>query len=262
MHVCMYTYEYILHNGTIYMYTNFHLKHILILSSHTHISLPSGLFPSGFPTVTLQLRIYLPRSCYMPRPSHSPLFCHPSNTWWRAQSMKLFITKSISLCYFLLLRIKYPSQHLFLRRIQKDTKFRKIMSQSTTVEWRKTYSVTRVTPVKNFMGYLQQWHYTKRLKSILNSTEQSPYWEANSHSASQETARLLYNPNVHYRVHKSPPLVVTLIQMHPVHNVLSYSFQIHFSIILPSKSHRVIPVELPHSYFEIPPPVAAASQNR
>jgi hypothetical protein len=36
--------------------------------------------------------------------------------------------------------------------------------------------------------------------------EQSPSWEANSHSANQETPRPLLNLEVHYRVHKGPPV--------------------------------------------------------
>jgi hypothetical protein len=36
--------------------------------------------------------------------------------------------------------------------------------------------------------------------------EESPSWEANSQSASQEIPRLLRNPIVHYNVHRDPPL--------------------------------------------------------
>jgi hypothetical protein len=58
------------------------------------------------------------------------------------------------------------------------------------------------------------------------------HWEADSHSATEDIPRLLWNPNNHYRVHKSPPLDPVLSQINPVH-VLTI-FKIHSNIILPS----------------------------
>jgi len=49
--------------------------------------------------------------------------------------------------------------------------------------------------------------------------EQSPFWEADSHSASQEFPNLLRNPKVRHRVHNSPPLVSILSQINSIHNL-------------------------------------------
>jgi len=66
------------------------------------------------------------------------------------------------------------------------------------------------------------------------STEQSR-WEANRFSASQEIPHLLWNPKVHYRIHKCPPNVPILSQPDTVHNPAFNFLKIQFNIF-PSMS--------------------------
>jgi len=60
--------------------------------------------------------------------------------------------------------------------------------------------------------------------------EHSPSSEAESHSASQEILRLLWNPKFHSRVHKILPLDPILSQIHQVHTFPPYFLKTHSSI--------------------------------
>jgi hypothetical protein len=51
--------------------------------------------------------------------------------------------------------------------------------------------------------------------------ELSPSWEDANCAVAQELPSTLKNPKVHHRVHKSPPLVPTLIQIDPVYTIPS-----------------------------------------
>ena len=101
--------------------------------------------------------------------------------------------------------------------------------------WCALFRIILVSNVRtNKLLFLEMCVCLCGLSVLTYSMKQSPSWEANRFSASQEFTRIFWKPNVHYRIHNCPPPVPILSQLDPVHTPTSHFLKIHLNIILPS----------------------------
>jgi hypothetical protein len=75
------------------------LRPTLILSYHDRLYLPSGLFPSAFPTQILNTFMSAP-CFYTHWPHHPPWLYHSNYIWQRVQIMKLLVMQFSPATYY------------------------------------------------------------------------------------------------------------------------------------------------------------------
>ena len=93
-----------------------------------------------------------------------------------------------------------------------------------------TICILLVLHVRNYVTYFELYG-----QFLIYSMEQSPCWQANRSSASQEIPLILWNLKVHYCIYKCLTPVTILNQIDPVHFPISHFLNLHLHIILPPK---------------------------
>jgi hypothetical protein len=103
--------------------------------------------------------------------------------------------------------------------------------------------------IDSYRGFGGIFCFHRHGRPLSYSMEQSPSWEANMFSASQEISSILWNPKVHYSSHKCPPPVPVLSQFDPVHIPTSHFWR---PILILSFHLRLVSQVV--SFLQVSPP--------
>jgi hypothetical protein len=108
-----------------------------------------------------------------------------------------------------------------------DIKILSILTEYTRYIKTKYYLFRDIGTQLTFM-YLPNARNFVAVTKLTNFMELSPSWEVASCAVTQELPSILWNPEVHHRVHISPPPVPVLSQIDPVRSTPSYLSKINF----------------------------------
>ena len=109
-----------------------------------------------------------------------------------------------------------------------------VSTSNTTFVFFWKANAVNVSLLTDWDGMQMDLVYPLKCHLLTYSTVQSPSWEANWFSASQQIPRISQNLKVHYGTHKHPPPVSILGQPNPVHIPTSHLLEICPDIIRPS----------------------------